>query len=179
MVPNLPPELYDRIIDHLHDDRAALAACSLASRAFLQTARYHRFAHTVLDPVSATTFHPLLLASLARMGGRPRVLRVPRAPPRRHHARARRPQRLDRPQGPGRAARGAGRAPARRDAPRAAQGALRVARGPRRARDVVPAAGGAVVRSGPFRGEGRACERGRGRAAAADSAQSRGSETSA
>lgn len=39
----LPPEVLDRIVDYLYDDNRSLGACALASRAFLPTARYHRF----------------------------------------------------------------------------------------------------------------------------------------
>lgn len=39
----LPPELTDRIIDFLHDDSAALKACSLTCRAWLPRSRFHKF----------------------------------------------------------------------------------------------------------------------------------------
>jgi len=39
----LPPELVDRIIDFLHDEPKALAACSLVARSWTTTSRYHRF----------------------------------------------------------------------------------------------------------------------------------------
>lgn len=38
---NLPAELDDIILDHLHDDRATLAKCSLVRHSWLPTARYH------------------------------------------------------------------------------------------------------------------------------------------
>lgn len=41
--PRLPPELYDRILDHLHDDPRALSACSLTCRSWLPTSRFHLF----------------------------------------------------------------------------------------------------------------------------------------
>ena len=46
MVPQLPHELSDHIIDFLYDDGLALSACSLTCRAFLAVARYHRFSVT-------------------------------------------------------------------------------------------------------------------------------------
>ncbi|GJE94836.1 hypothetical protein PsYK624_110110 [Phanerochaete sordida] len=46
MVPPLPHELSDCIIDFLHDDGAALAACARTCRAWLAAVRYHRFAGT-------------------------------------------------------------------------------------------------------------------------------------
>ncbi|KAF8055245.1 hypothetical protein FPV67DRAFT_1544720 [Lyophyllum atratum] len=45
----LPHELIDYIIDHLHDDRAALCACCLACKAWLACSRYHLFADVLLD----------------------------------------------------------------------------------------------------------------------------------
>ena len=39
----LPPELDDIILDHLHDDRAALASCALVRRSWLPTVRYHNW----------------------------------------------------------------------------------------------------------------------------------------
>ncbi|KIP02590.1 hypothetical protein PHLGIDRAFT_122343 [Phlebiopsis gigantea 11061_1 CR5-6] len=38
---SLPAELEDIILDHLHDDRKALAACSLVRRSWLPASRYH------------------------------------------------------------------------------------------------------------------------------------------
>jgi hypothetical protein len=42
-VPRLPPELCDMIVDHLHDNKAALANCTLVCRSWLRAARYHLF----------------------------------------------------------------------------------------------------------------------------------------
>ncbi|TFY62505.1 hypothetical protein EVJ58_g3818 [Rhodofomes roseus] len=41
--PKLLPELFDQVIDHLHDDIPALTRCALVSREWTSTARYHRF----------------------------------------------------------------------------------------------------------------------------------------
>ncbi|KZT67228.1 hypothetical protein DAEQUDRAFT_399568 [Daedalea quercina L-15889] len=41
--PKLPPELVENVIDHLHDNNAALAACALVSKEWTHTARFHRF----------------------------------------------------------------------------------------------------------------------------------------
>ncbi|KIP07306.1 hypothetical protein PHLGIDRAFT_127745, partial [Phlebiopsis gigantea 11061_1 CR5-6] len=46
MVPPIPHELSDHVIDFLHDDHRALSACGLTCRAWLAAARYHRFADT-------------------------------------------------------------------------------------------------------------------------------------
>ncbi|KAH9933315.1 uncharacterized protein B0H18DRAFT_1101996 [Fomitopsis serialis] len=41
--PRLPPELFDAIIDHLHDDRHTLATCALVCRGWLPASRMHNF----------------------------------------------------------------------------------------------------------------------------------------
>lgn len=46
MVPSLPHELSDHIIDFLYNDCLALSACSLSCSAFLAATRYHRFSVT-------------------------------------------------------------------------------------------------------------------------------------
>ena len=43
MLPYIPPELIDQIIDHLHNDPKSLNACALVARGRLPSARYHRF----------------------------------------------------------------------------------------------------------------------------------------
>ena len=48
MVPPVPHELSDHVIDFLHDDCRALSACALTCRAWLAAARYHRFADTAV-----------------------------------------------------------------------------------------------------------------------------------
>lgn len=47
MGPQIPQELCEFFIDYLHDDTRALSACSLTCRAWLLTARYHRF-HAII-----------------------------------------------------------------------------------------------------------------------------------
>lgn len=46
-------ELTDRIIDHLHDDPAALRACALTSQAFVPAARHHLFVKIKVDATEA------------------------------------------------------------------------------------------------------------------------------
>lgn len=41
--PRLPPEICDRVIDHLHAEKLALNACALVCRGWLPAARLHRF----------------------------------------------------------------------------------------------------------------------------------------
>ncbi|TCD67427.1 hypothetical protein EIP91_012399 [Steccherinum ochraceum] len=59
-IPQIPPELHDRIIDHLHDDFSALAACGLASRIWLSSVRYHRFGSTQITVPRFEEFSDLL-----------------------------------------------------------------------------------------------------------------------
>jgi hypothetical protein len=40
----IPQELVDMVIDHLHGDRRALSACSLVCRSWLPSSRFHKFA---------------------------------------------------------------------------------------------------------------------------------------
>ncbi|KAF8886128.1 hypothetical protein BD779DRAFT_1673307 [Infundibulicybe gibba] len=49
MIPLLPPETIDAIIDHIHDDTVALKACSLVSSTFLPSSRHHLFSEIVLE----------------------------------------------------------------------------------------------------------------------------------
>ncbi|KAJ7164186.1 hypothetical protein C8R46DRAFT_309303 [Mycena filopes] len=44
-----PPELVDRFLDNLHDDRNTLATCALVSRTWTPASRYHLFSHIVLS----------------------------------------------------------------------------------------------------------------------------------
>ncbi|KAK0449606.1 uncharacterized protein EV420DRAFT_778032 [Desarmillaria tabescens] len=39
----LPPEIVDTVIDHLHDDKAALGACTLVCKSWSISSRYHLF----------------------------------------------------------------------------------------------------------------------------------------
>ncbi|KAH9831245.1 uncharacterized protein C8Q71DRAFT_311374 [Rhodofomes roseus] len=63
MAPSLPPELTDHIIDYLHDDSCALAACALTCRQWLPAARYHSFGAVTLVPHRCETFAELIAVS--------------------------------------------------------------------------------------------------------------------
>ena len=52
MSPALPPETFDTIIDHLHDEPATLKTCCTVSKSWVPRARKHLFAHVELN----TTF---------------------------------------------------------------------------------------------------------------------------
>ena len=54
----LPPETIDTIVDHLHDDKTTLLACSL-SKGLLQSSRYHLFSELLIKPRTGDLF-PLL-----------------------------------------------------------------------------------------------------------------------
>ncbi|EKM54060.1 uncharacterized protein PHACADRAFT_60584, partial [Phanerochaete carnosa HHB-10118-sp] len=38
-----PPELFDSVIDHLHDDKAALHKCSLVCKDWVPSSTFHLF----------------------------------------------------------------------------------------------------------------------------------------
>ncbi|PCH43745.1 hypothetical protein WOLCODRAFT_104088 [Wolfiporia cocos MD-104 SS10] len=63
MRAQLPSEVWDLIIDYLHNDRKSLDACSLTCRAWLRAARYHRFRHVSLSPKRARGLYRLLYES--------------------------------------------------------------------------------------------------------------------
>lgn len=53
MTPALPPELYDRIIDFLYDNKSTLTSCSLVCHEWSSTSRYHLFqAITIKYPIT-------------------------------------------------------------------------------------------------------------------------------
>lgn len=56
----VPPELTDRVVDHLYDDSASLSACALAARALLPTVRFHRFSTTIVPVPKLSNFEELL-----------------------------------------------------------------------------------------------------------------------
>ncbi|KAJ7255334.1 hypothetical protein C8J57DRAFT_607078 [Mycena rebaudengoi] len=53
----LPPELHDRIIDHLHRDRRTLSACSLVCKAWQSSSRYHLFQNAATVRVTRDNIH--------------------------------------------------------------------------------------------------------------------------
>lgn len=52
MAPEIPQDILDKIIDGLHDDPAALAACSLSGYPLLQSSHSHLFRTITLKPPS-------------------------------------------------------------------------------------------------------------------------------
>lgn len=44
----IPPEIYDYVIDFVHDDEQTLKCCSLVSRAWIPSSQYHIFRHVRL-----------------------------------------------------------------------------------------------------------------------------------
>jgi len=52
--PRLPPELFDAIIDHLHDDRHTLGTCALVCRGWLPASRMHNFRELNIDRCSSS-----------------------------------------------------------------------------------------------------------------------------
>ena len=50
----LPPEIFDLIIDHLHDEPATLKACCLVSKSWVARSRTHIFAQVTFDPTGSS-----------------------------------------------------------------------------------------------------------------------------
>ncbi|KAH9936125.1 uncharacterized protein B0H18DRAFT_972329 [Fomitopsis serialis] len=65
VAPRMPPELCDRIIDHLYHDRDGLVACSLTCRAWLPASRLHLFRHVRLQSKTIPSFLSILTANPA------------------------------------------------------------------------------------------------------------------
>ena len=53
MSPSLLPELFDLVIDHLHDDPDTLKTCCVVSKSCVITARKHLFAHVEFDALES------------------------------------------------------------------------------------------------------------------------------
>lgn len=49
---SIPPELFDMIIDHLHDDKHSLATCGRICRQWVPSSRKHLFSSITLTPYS-------------------------------------------------------------------------------------------------------------------------------
>lgn len=64
-IPHLPAELSDHVIDYLHNDYHALAACALTCRQWLPAARYHDFSDITLRARTCKAFAELLTSSPA------------------------------------------------------------------------------------------------------------------
>ncbi|KAF8156616.1 hypothetical protein B0H34DRAFT_709902 [Crassisporium funariophilum] len=62
VLPELPQELWDSIIDQFHDDKHTLASCSYVCKGFHSTAQKIFYEHTTLSLLSLTSFqlHNLL-----------------------------------------------------------------------------------------------------------------------
>ncbi|KAI0717759.1 hypothetical protein C8T65DRAFT_640722 [Cerioporus squamosus] len=58
--PRLPPELSDRVIEHLHDDPASLSACSLVCSSWLPAARWHYFREVTVICSNVSAFYELI-----------------------------------------------------------------------------------------------------------------------
>ena len=61
----LPQELIDHTIDHLHNDKLSLAACSLVCKNWLSSARRHVFNKLILDTSINIVTHLMFLQSHA------------------------------------------------------------------------------------------------------------------
>ncbi|GJE90437.1 hypothetical protein PsYK624_065700 [Phanerochaete sordida] len=79
IVPRLPAELTDMVIDHLWDSKPALAAASLVARAWLPRSRVHKFAQVCVESDFAGLRTTLQHTPLLRPYIRTLVLRGPDA----------------------------------------------------------------------------------------------------
>ncbi|KAF7332905.1 hypothetical protein MVEN_02396000 [Mycena venus] len=78
----LPHELWDAILDHLHDDRAALRAAALVCRTWVPTTRFHLFEDISLSPkctARAACLNALLMSPYATIAPAVRKLALPGA----------------------------------------------------------------------------------------------------
>ncbi|KAJ7249802.1 hypothetical protein B0H12DRAFT_1234621 [Mycena haematopus] len=78
----LPPELWDAILDHLHDERAALLAAALVCRTWVPTTRFYLFEHIALSPkrpARAACLNALLQSPHATIAPAVRKLALPGA----------------------------------------------------------------------------------------------------
>ncbi|KAJ7140736.1 hypothetical protein C8R44DRAFT_974525, partial [Mycena epipterygia] len=62
---DVPTELHDLIIDHLHGQKRALGTCALVSKAWLRSSRHHLFASVILHGKNWPEFLRLLESPLA------------------------------------------------------------------------------------------------------------------
>ncbi|THH28027.1 hypothetical protein EUX98_g6163 [Antrodiella citrinella] len=59
-IPRIPPELTDRIIDHLHNDAPTLRSCSRVSKSWLPRSRYYSWHFVELNLKNWATFEHIL-----------------------------------------------------------------------------------------------------------------------
>ncbi|KAJ7155232.1 hypothetical protein C8R46DRAFT_1196734 [Mycena filopes] len=62
---DFPPELHDRVIDHLHGDKHALGTCGLVSQNWARSSRHHLFKSVTLKDATWESFLSLLDSPLA------------------------------------------------------------------------------------------------------------------
>lgn len=62
MSPSFPPEIFDLIIDHLHDDTTALKASCLVSKSWVPRAQRCLFAHVMFLCTGSSTFRSWMMA---------------------------------------------------------------------------------------------------------------------
>ncbi len=67
VMPLLPAELIDMIIDHLHSDKKTLATCTLVSQSWLKTSRFHLIPSITISPKNFNTILGLLTAPHSRL----------------------------------------------------------------------------------------------------------------
>jgi hypothetical protein len=74
---NLPLELTDRVIDFLHSDKNALAACSLVCKSWVPASRYHFFGEITFTTVAKVqSFIELFESTIAKVDENERLSNV-------------------------------------------------------------------------------------------------------
>lgn len=72
----VPPEICDYVIDHLHNDKKSLQACSLTCRDWVPTSRYHLHCEVYLHNLGLFTAFRRLLQASPLLGPYIRALRI-------------------------------------------------------------------------------------------------------
>jgi len=75
-MPTVPPELCDYVIDHLHNDRKSLMACSLTCRNWVPTSRCHLYCEVLLHKPALFAGFKRLLQARPLLGSYVRILRI-------------------------------------------------------------------------------------------------------
>ncbi|TFY54440.1 hypothetical protein EVJ58_g8866 [Rhodofomes roseus] len=78
MIPSLPLELNDYIVDYLHNDTRFLGSCALTCRTWLVAARYHRFREPIVETDEDLMAFGKLVALSPTLGPVVRRLRISR-----------------------------------------------------------------------------------------------------
>ena len=76
--PTVPPELVDRVIDHLHDDKPSLGRCALVCHGWLPSSRLHLFEWVRIDSARSWELFSKMLLAAPCIGGFVKTLTMQR-----------------------------------------------------------------------------------------------------